>query len=179
MPKFTIPVTRIGYGYRDIEVEAQSQEEANEKALNEAGNYEFSERESDYIVQDMPEFMNSVDLKNKIFSIRESIEYSLKRTVQNVIDAYKRANPDVESVDDNSWIELPTGIVFKKNEEDDNLTETIERISTGGQKVETYLFVERTQRDFDELTEGQMLSIMEQLEGMLNANSDHSKIEIN
>lgn len=178
MPKFTIPVTRIGYGYRDIEVEAESQEEAENKALDEAGNYKFSEKESDYIIQDVPELMNSVELKNKIFSIRENIEYSLKKLVKNVVETYKRVNSDVESVDDTSWIELPVNVVFL-DMEDGNLIEAIERISTGGQKVETFLHGDGTERDLDELTEGQMLSVMEQLEGMLNANSDQTKIEIN
>ena len=43
--KFEIPVTRIGYSYKTITVEANSQEEAEEIALDTAGDEEFSERE--------------------------------------------------------------------------------------------------------------------------------------
>lgn len=50
LKKFVIPVTRIGYAYRDIEVMATSQEDAEDKALNEAGGFEFTERESEYKV---------------------------------------------------------------------------------------------------------------------------------
>lgn len=50
LKKFVIPVTRIGYAYRDMEVMAISQEDAEDKALNEAGNFEFTERESEYKV---------------------------------------------------------------------------------------------------------------------------------
>lgn len=52
MATFSVAVTRIGYSTKDFEVEAETQEEANEKALEEAGNYEFSEKESDYALAD-------------------------------------------------------------------------------------------------------------------------------
>ena len=46
--KYTVSVTRIGYAHLDIEVEASSPEEAEQKALDEAGNHLFSEHSSDY-----------------------------------------------------------------------------------------------------------------------------------
>lgn len=52
MPTFNVAVTRIGYATKNFEVEADTQEEANEKALEEAGNHEFSEKESDYALAD-------------------------------------------------------------------------------------------------------------------------------
>jgi hypothetical protein len=52
---FTIPVTRIGYAYKNMEVEANSLEEAEGIALDNAGDEEFSERESDYILPDSSE----------------------------------------------------------------------------------------------------------------------------
>lgn len=48
MPKFKVNVTRIGYANLDIEVDADSPEQAEEKALDKAGNYLFSEHSSDY-----------------------------------------------------------------------------------------------------------------------------------
>lgn len=50
MPIFKVSVDRIGYGNREIEVEANSQEEADAKALDEAGNFEFSEHNADYVL---------------------------------------------------------------------------------------------------------------------------------
>ena len=48
MPSFTIPITRIAYGFTEIEVEAISQTEAEEKALELAGDVSFSEKTADY-----------------------------------------------------------------------------------------------------------------------------------
>lgn len=45
---FKVPVRRIGYSFKTIEVEAHSEEEAEEIALEEAGSYEFSESSSEY-----------------------------------------------------------------------------------------------------------------------------------
>lgn len=52
--EFTIPVVRIGYASKDIKVTADSLEEAQEKALEEAGNYEYSEHSSEYFLDGAP-----------------------------------------------------------------------------------------------------------------------------
>lgn len=52
MPKFTATVCRTGYGFRTISVEADNSEEAQEKILDEAGNYEYSEKDSNYSIPD-------------------------------------------------------------------------------------------------------------------------------
>lgn len=54
MQTFTVEVTRIGYATKEIEVDAETQEEANQKALNEAGNYVFDEQTSDYELTNEP-----------------------------------------------------------------------------------------------------------------------------
>lgn len=46
--KFDVPVVRIGYASLTISVEADSQEEANRKALEQAPSEDFSEHESEY-----------------------------------------------------------------------------------------------------------------------------------
>ena len=48
MPKFTVAVIRTGYASLDIEVEANSEQEAEDKALEEAGSHVFSEHNSEY-----------------------------------------------------------------------------------------------------------------------------------
>lgn len=53
MPKFTVPVCRIGYSIKEIEIEADTQEEADAKALEQAPNEVFdSEHASDYQLED-------------------------------------------------------------------------------------------------------------------------------
>ena len=47
-----VPVCRTGYGSRTIEVLATSEAQAIERALDEAGNYEFSENDADYSAPD-------------------------------------------------------------------------------------------------------------------------------
>lgn len=55
MADFTISVDRIGYGQRDIVVKnCDTQEQAEAKALDEAGGYEFSEHHSDYVLSNRP-----------------------------------------------------------------------------------------------------------------------------
>lgn len=49
---FEVPVVRIGYGFKTIKVRATSQEEANQIALDEAGNEEFSEKSSEYKLEE-------------------------------------------------------------------------------------------------------------------------------
>ena len=51
MEKFDINVVRTGYGFKTISVEANSLEEAEEKALDEAGSEEFSEKTSEYSIE--------------------------------------------------------------------------------------------------------------------------------
>ena len=48
MKKYEVSVTRIGYAHTTIEVEAESEEQAEQKAIDMAGNYDFSEHDADY-----------------------------------------------------------------------------------------------------------------------------------
>tara|TARA_B110000503_G_scaffold55081_1_gene88406 strand:+ start:52 stop:294 length:243 start_codon:yes stop_codon:yes gene_type:complete len=48
MKKFRVEVCRISYGFNEIEVEAETPEKAKEIALEEAGNYLYSESHADY-----------------------------------------------------------------------------------------------------------------------------------
>lgn len=45
---YEVPICRIGYGHRTIRVEAGSEKAAISKALEVAGEYEYSEHESKY-----------------------------------------------------------------------------------------------------------------------------------
>jgi hypothetical protein len=49
--KYTVNVCRTAYGNHDIVVEAKDEKEAKEKALDEAGNYFYSEHTSEYTVE--------------------------------------------------------------------------------------------------------------------------------
>ena len=46
--KFVVTVCRTSYAFHDIEVEAKNETEANELALEDAGNHEYSEKTADY-----------------------------------------------------------------------------------------------------------------------------------
>lgn len=46
--KFDIEVCRTGIGFATIQVEATSQEEAEQLAIDEAGDHEYSEKSSEY-----------------------------------------------------------------------------------------------------------------------------------
>jgi hypothetical protein len=46
--KYVVSVCRTAHAFRDIEVEAKDEIEAEKLALEEAGNHEFSEKSADY-----------------------------------------------------------------------------------------------------------------------------------
>jgi hypothetical protein len=48
--KYRVIVNRIGYAQTDIEIEASSEDEARQKALDKAGDIEFREHNADYEV---------------------------------------------------------------------------------------------------------------------------------
>lgn len=51
MARFSVTVNRIGYAQKTIVVEADSEEQAREAAIDEAGNLSFSEHSSEYEVE--------------------------------------------------------------------------------------------------------------------------------
>lgn len=86
MPKFQIPIIRSGFGCKTIEVEAENQKEAEEKALDEAGDYEFSEHTSEYDVDrgvkiDYPALIQRI--KNQLIHIEKD---ELSKAEQNILD---------------------------------------------------------------------------------------------
>lgn len=46
--KYNVSITRIGYAHANLEVEADSELEAQEKAMDMAGDSNFSECDADY-----------------------------------------------------------------------------------------------------------------------------------
>lgn len=58
MPKFNVTVSRAGYSSADFEVEAKSETEAEQKALEKAGNHEFREKDANYEVDNVAEVKN-------------------------------------------------------------------------------------------------------------------------
>ena len=53
MEKFDINVRRTSHQFATISIEAGSLEQAREKALDEAGNYEYSEKDAEYFIVDV------------------------------------------------------------------------------------------------------------------------------
>ena len=50
--KYSINLVRIGYAFTSVEVEATSQREAEEKALDMAGDLDYSEKDAEYKIDD-------------------------------------------------------------------------------------------------------------------------------
>ncbi len=116
----------------------------------------------------------SEELHRKLRDVRTDVEEGLITLINKVKEAFLSSNPEVESAEDLSWIELPNSIVFSDND-DGNLIEAIERVYLDGQKVETFIMGDGTERDIDELTEMQLIGIIEQLEKL---SETPKKIEI-
>ena len=53
MPKYRVTMCRIGYGFKTFEVEARTRFEAEEKAYEMAPNHEYSEKKSEYELQNV------------------------------------------------------------------------------------------------------------------------------
>jgi len=59
--EFDVAVLRIAYGSRRIRVKAKSQFEAERRALDEAGDYEFSEHDADYEIESVSIVSTDID----------------------------------------------------------------------------------------------------------------------
>lgn len=55
MKTYKIEICRTSYGYRTIFVGAESNLKAQQQALNNAGDYEFTESSSEYTIDDIQE----------------------------------------------------------------------------------------------------------------------------
>ena len=89
--KFSIPVIRSGFACKTIEVEATSQEEAENLTLDEAGNYEFSEHTSEYEVDrgvkiDYPALIKRI--KNQLIHIEKD---ELTKAESKILEIIKLA----------------------------------------------------------------------------------------
>jgi len=49
--KYSVDVARTAYGFRTLEIEADNETEAREKALDIAGDFEYSEKSSEYSIE--------------------------------------------------------------------------------------------------------------------------------
>lgn len=70
---FDIEVTRFGIGQRTISVRAETLEEAESFALRDAGNYEYSEHSSEYVITDGANsdeaYQRQTELVNKVITL--------------------------------------------------------------------------------------------------------------
>jgi hypothetical protein len=72
MSVYRVSVCRTGYGFCEIEVVASSPEEAEEKALEEAGEYDYSEKASEYTT-------DTARLVNAKWTLEEGVVISKER----------------------------------------------------------------------------------------------------
>lgn len=54
--KFNVSILRTSYAYGTLEIEANSPEEAESKARDEAGDHEYSEKDADYSIESIVPF---------------------------------------------------------------------------------------------------------------------------
>jgi len=55
LPRYEVEICRTGYGFHTILVEANSQDEAIDKALDGAGNHYYDEKDAEYEIEDIME----------------------------------------------------------------------------------------------------------------------------
>ncbi len=174
MPKFIIPVVRIGYGYKDIEVEANSQKEAEELALDTAGDLEWTDKESNYELQNKPACKSSGELEDIKSDYRSLVLISYQSKLDNLIEAYVQsvqsentsdAHIGVQTETEGS-IELKKGILFSEplDNDDGNLLEFISSFNTNGETVNVRTEGNDTEVKLDELTEMQLIYIIVEME---------------
>jgi len=53
MPKYKVNMCRISYAFHTIEIEANNVKEAREKAMDESGEYDYSEKTVEYEPQEI------------------------------------------------------------------------------------------------------------------------------
>ncbi len=65
MKKYRVNICRIGYGYNSIEVEANSPDEAIDRADEAAGNLDYPEKSVEYVFDDGAELVKDYNNLNK------------------------------------------------------------------------------------------------------------------
>lgn len=77
---FEIDVTRLSYGSRTITVQASSLKEAQDLALDEAGNHLYKEADADYMLSDepTPEQVRIEELNQRVTELEELLAMALK-----------------------------------------------------------------------------------------------------
>jgi hypothetical protein len=64
MPQFRVEICRVGYGFKEVLVDAANESEAHHKALEDAGNLLYSEKSSEYNVNFCVELQNKPALQD-------------------------------------------------------------------------------------------------------------------
>lgn len=169
---YSVPVVRIGYGFKNIEVEANSQEEAEQLALDEAGDHEYSEKESQYEIEDSPRPKTSGELTAINRDYRLLVLNSYQSTLKDLIEAYiefvqsqntSDAHIDVET---DGFIDLKRSILFSEplGNEDGNLMECIDSFNTNGEIVTVRAEGDVDEVKLDEINNEQLIEIIAEME---------------
>jgi hypothetical protein len=157
--KFLIPVVRIGYGFKTIEVEAESQEEAEELALDEAGDHEYSEKESQYEIEDSPRPKSSGELTAINKDYRSLVLNSYQSTLNRLIKAYVSVENETET---DGYIDLKRRIHHKSL--DANLSEDIDSFHTNGTMVSIRCDGDNSDESVTNLSNEQLIEIIAEME---------------
>ena len=90
---FTVQVCRISYQFADIEADAPTQEEADKKALDEAGSHLYEEKNVEYALADSPskaEAIGQAAIELVKVLERAGLGEDCKEEIQAIRDAIKQ-----------------------------------------------------------------------------------------
>ena len=96
--KFDVEVLRVSYAYNTITVEADTIEQAKERAIDVAGDYLYNEKDSEYSVNSV----NSVKVNSK-----DITNYSLSLLVNNDVEDF----PQIITQLKKAFIEVPALLI--------------------------------------------------------------------
>ncbi len=114
---FSVEVCRTGYAFCTIHVETTSQEKANEEALDMAGDFDYSEKSSEYSLCSKPSTITALSIGTadarwtRIFSTREkAVQYAVEEGVAHV-GFSKLSTPNIAkeihaTLDDHNFLEF-------------------------------------------------------------------------
>jgi hypothetical protein len=99
--QFNIEVIRTGFGFKTIMVKAENLREAEDKALDEAGDHEYSEKSSEYGIVNASTPVKKITLEDLKEEYKKSIEENKmdSRDYESYIQEINDANTLAEFVE--------------------------------------------------------------------------------
>lgn len=94
---FVVPVTRIGYGHKTFSIEATSQKEANEIALEQSGDWKFGEKDAEYILD------NSINKNDRMGKYLKQMDFKLLKEQKTRLYAMQDKIHNGQKLNSDDW----------------------------------------------------------------------------